>query len=199
MAGVARSGIAYGGFSGVVDRRTTYELRVRRVGIMGDRREFIFVAHYFAMPSRALLVLPAGASAIMLSMFAFADQLRPSQVVVDTEAGSLSALLIAHIVGVACSFAALLLAGTGAAGYLLAQRKLKTSLSAALKLPKLPDLEIISERGLVISAALLLGASAMGGVLIFSGDDKSLSPTAIIGIVTLVLMSSLVVLRGAVT
>ena len=71
----------------------------------------------------------------------------------------------------AASFAALLVSSTGAVGYIVAQKKLKTALNIALKLPKLPDLEVISERGLVVSAALLLGASAMGGVLIFQNEN----------------------------
>ena len=91
----------------------------------------------------------------------------PDPVVAATERGL---LLKTHISIMVFHLAAMLIAGGAGVLYLIAARKLKTSVSAALQLPKLPVLERLCERALVVATALLIGGLVTGGAAMRTSD-----------------------------
>lgn len=151
-----------------------------------------FALGFLTAPTRVLLILPVGCLALLLALTGFAR----GEVV---GAGSSRAIGILHSVCMASHLAVALVAGGAGGLYLLAVRQLKRANARAFRLPPLPLLERVSERGLVIATALLMAGLATGGAAMSHGGSTiHLShPAVVIALVSLTLLVLLFSLRLA--
>jgi len=163
------------------------------LGIWAAIASLFFLARYLTLPSRGLLVLPLAAMALLVVMASMASGPAPS----DADRGMGGWLSGTHIVFMAAHMAAIFIAGTAAAFWLLARRQLKGGELVALKLPSLPLLEAFYERGLVVSAALLIGGLATGGAAIQQSEDfELLQGTPLLGLLSMALLIIFLGLRA---
>jgi hypothetical protein len=94
-----------------------------------------------------------------------------------------------HIGFMAMHLAVMLVTGAAGGMYLTAARQLKSPTPRALRLPSLPVLERLTERGLVIATALLLGGLATGGAAMQLTRSLNLAqPSIILSLMTMVLL-----------
>ncbi len=150
-----------------------------------------FASRYLASPSRTILVLPVGGMALLVAMSSLAS---PSQAgpVVD-----LKWITQLHIGFMAMHLAVMLVAGSAGGMYLTAARQLKSPSPRALRLPSLPVLERLTERGLVIATALLLGGLATGGAAMQLSRIVNLAqPSIILALLTMILLIVALALRA---
>lgn len=139
---------------------------------------------------RALLALPMGGAALLI---AGAGLAAPP---VHTHTGS--AVTILHAVCMSAYLAAVLVAGAGGLLYLLAARQLRTATVRGFRLPALPTLDRLTERGLAVAAALLLAGVATGGIALHATHSGSvIQPTILIALVNLAVLVA--VLLGRIT
>lgn len=161
------------------------------LGVWSATAALHFALGFLAGPTRVLLVLPIGCMAILLAM---AGLVRPHAV----EQSSAQAMVILHSVCMATHLAVALVAGGAGGLYLVAVRQLKRASARAFRLPPLPLLEKVTERGLIIATALLMAGLATGGAAIASSHSISLAhPSVIIAFVNLLLLVALFSLRLA--
>ncbi len=157
----------------------------------------LFVGGQLAAPSRGLLLLPVGGMALLVAMggaFRLGAGLDPTPLV---KVGGMPWIVLVHAAFTALAQAALLLAGAGGGLYLLAERQLKRSAGPGLRLPALPTLERLTERSLIIGAALLTGGLATGGGAMQVAKDFDLGhPTAVLGLTNLGLLVLVFALRA---
>lgn len=162
------------------------------LGVWAAVASLFFLRRFLAMPSRWLLILPVGGMAILLAMAALAGHAVQQP---KAEPAKMSFIVLVHIVFMAAHMAATLVAGAAGGMYLLADRQLKTAKLSAFKLPNLPLLERLTERGLVVATALLIGGLATGGAAIqLSPGFSVLHPSALLALVN---MTLLIVILGA--
>jgi hypothetical protein len=136
----------------------------------------LFLRRYLASPSRKLLLLPAGAMAILIA----AAGLVPP---VSEELPSAGPLLVVHIVFMTAALAAHLVGVGSGLMYLIAVRQLKAGSAMALRMPALPNLDRLCERSVIIATGLLLGGLASGGVAMQTSTTFSLShPAAVLAL-----------------
>jgi ABC-type uncharacterized transport system permease subunit len=94
--------------------------------------------------------------------------------------------------------AALMAAGAAGGLYLLAVGRLKSGDPRATRLPSLPTLDRLVERGLVWGTALLTGGLATGGAAIrVSQNFQIMHPTALIGLAEMLLLVAVVTMHRA--
>jgi hypothetical protein len=156
------------------------------LGVWAAVASLFFLQRFLVMPSRWLLVLPLGGMAILLAMAALAGGALPHA---QTANQKMPLIVTVHIIFMATHLAASLLAGAAGGLYLLAGRQLKSAKPSAFKLPNLPLLENLTERGLIVATALLIGGLATGGAAIQLSPGFSLMhPTALLGLVNMTLM-----------
>jgi ABC-type uncharacterized transport system permease subunit len=107
-------------------------------------------------------------------------------------------IVIAHIVFMAFHLAATVVAAAGAGLYLIADRQLKSASASAFKLPNLPLLERVCERGLVASTALLMGGLATGGAAMqWYEHFNLLEPTVLLSLIDMAVLIVALALRAA--
>jgi hypothetical protein len=153
----------------------------------------LFASKYLAAPSRTILVLPVGGMALLVAMASLAG----SKVRVVAPHDMLWITQI-HAAFMAMHLAVILLAGSAGGMYLTASRQLKSSSPRALRLPRLPVLEKLTERALVIATALLLGGLATGGAAMQLARTINLAqPSIIFALLTMILLVLALALRAA--
>ncbi len=151
-----------------------------------------FALGFLTAPTRVLLILPVGCLALLLALAGLAR----GAVVGES---SSHAIGILHSVCMASHLAVALVAGGAGGLYLVAVRQLKSASTRAFRLPPLPLLERVSERGLVIATALLMAGLATGGAAIGRGTShiNLTHPSVVIAFVSLALLVLLFGLRLA--
>jgi hypothetical protein len=106
-------------------------------------------------------------------------------------------ITVLHIAFMAAYLGAIFIAGSAAGLYVIAARQLKTASRRAFRLPELPTLERVADRGLVIATALLMGGVATGGAAMELAHGLALTnPTIIIGLVNLALLVAVLAARA---
>lgn len=151
-----------------------------------------FVSRYLASPSRTILVLPMGGMALLVAMAALTS---PGQRVEPV--AEMAWIVRLHVGFMAAHLAMMLMAGAAGGLYLLAAAQLKSPSPRALRLPSLPRLERLTERGLVIATALLLGGLATGGAAMQLARSISLTqPSIVLAMITMVLLLVTLSLRA---
>ncbi len=150
-----------------------------------------FVSRYLASPSRTILVLPIGGMALLVAMAELASgEGAPSS-------GGTPWITRVHIVFMALHLAVMLVSGAAGGMYLTAVRQLKSPSARTLRLPSLPLLERLTERGLVIATALLMGGLATGGAAMQLSRSISLAqPSIILALATMALLVLVLALRA---
>ncbi len=153
-----------------------------------------FALGFLTAPTRVLLILPVGCLALLLALAGLA---RGGETPVG--ASSLRAIVILHSVCMASHLAVALVAGGAGGLYLIAVRQLKRASARAFRLPPLPLLERVCERGLVIATALLMAGLATGGAAIGHGSNpiNLTHPALVIAFLSLALLVLLFALRLA--
>lgn len=142
-----------------------------------------FVSRYLASPSRAILVLPVGAMALLVAMAGLAGP------VPDKPATEMIWIVRLHVVFMSAHLAAMLLAGAAGGMWLVAANQLRSPSPRALRLPSLPVVERLAERSLVIATALLLGGLATGGAAMQqTGGVNMGKPSIALALLTMVLL-----------
>jgi hypothetical protein len=150
-----------------------------------------FAAGLMTAPTRALLVLPVGAAALLLAVAGLAHHGQE-----EVGRDSLHVLTVLHSIAMAGYLAVGLVAGGAGGLFLLQQRALKRPTPRALRLPPLPVLSTLMERALIISAALLLSGLALGSVAIRHSDGVRLAhPSVVLALVNLALLTLAFFLR----
>lgn len=151
----------------------------------------LYASSFLAAPVRLLLALPLGAIALLTAVAGIASVGAPP------DDGSAHWLPLAHGACMAAHLAAMVVAGASGGLYLLVSQRLKAADPLARRLPALPVLERLLERGLVWGTALLLAGVASGGAAMrVAGDDFRLwHPTALLGIVGLLLAAAVLALH----
>ncbi|MBA2482808.1 MAG: hypothetical protein H0V44_19255 [Planctomycetes bacterium] len=163
------------------------------LGVWASVAAVLFATRFIAGPNRGLLALPIGCMAILVAMAALAGGTSDGSV--DRAANGPSVITILHIAFMATYLGAMFVAGGAAGLYLLAARQLKSASVRAFRLPELPTLERVADRGLVIATALLMGGISTGGAAMELTHGLSLAnPTIIIALVNL---GMLVLVLGA--
>lgn len=143
----------------------------------------LFAGRFLSAPSRLLLALPLGAVVLLIAIAGVASIGAPP----DDGAGSWISRV--HAGFMAAHLAALVAAGAAGALYLLAAGRLKSGDPQATKLPSLPTLERLTERGLIWGTALLISGLATGGAAIrVSHGFQLLHPTALLGLAEIALL-----------
>lgn len=151
----------------------------------------MFAGRFLAAPVRLLLALPLGAVALLVAIAGSAAGTPP-----DDGSGHWIARL--HAGFMAAHLAALVAAGGAGVVYLLAAARLKSADPLAMRLPALPVLERLIDRGLVWGAGLLIGGLAVGGAAMRVSDGfRLLHPTALIGIAELALLAAVLAVHRA--
>jgi hypothetical protein len=152
----------------------------------------LFAGRYLAAPSRLLMALPLGAVVLLVAIAGVASIGAPP------ELGTGSWISRLHIAFMAAHLAALVAAGAAGALYLLAAGRLKAGDPLATRLPTLPTLDRLTERGLVWGAALLTGGLGVGGAAIrVSHSFQLLHPTALLGLAEIVLLMAVLAVHSA--
>jgi hypothetical protein len=150
-----------------------------------------FVSRYLASPSRTILVLPVGGMALLVAMAELASGDAP-----PASEGT-SWIVRVHVAFMALHLAVMLLSGAAGGMYLTAVRQLKSPSPRALRLPSLPLLERLTERGLVIATALLMGGLATGGAAMQLKRTISLAqPSIVLALMTMALLVLVLALRS---
>ncbi len=152
----------------------------------------MFAASFLSAPGRLLLALPLGAVVLMVAIAGVASVGAPP----DEETASWISRL--HAFFMASHVAALMAAGAAGGLYLLAVGRLKSGDPRATRLPSLPTLDRLVERGLVWGTALLTGGLATGGAAIrVSQNFQIMHPTALIGLAEMILIVAVVSMHRA--
>ncbi|MDA3959241.1 MAG: hypothetical protein PF961_00500 [Planctomycetota bacterium] len=152
----------------------------------------VFLARYLTLPSRGLLVLPVGGMALLVAMASIAGPNRaaPEQAV--------PWITMVHVAFMATHMAAVLVTGAAGCLWLLTRRQLKAAAPGVLKLPSLPLSATVVDRGMVVSAALLIGGLATGGAAMQQAPDFTLAHgTPILALVAMALLIALLGLRAS--
>lgn len=150
-----------------------------------------FVNRYLASPSRAILVLPVGAMALLVAMAGFAG---PAPAKAPTE---MLWIVRLHVAFMASHLAAMLLAGAAGGMWLVAANQLRSPSPRALRLPSLPVVERLAERSLVVATALLLGGLATGGAAMQQSAGVNMGkPSIVIALLTMVLLVAALAARA---
>lgn len=152
----------------------------------------LFAGRYLAAPSRLLMALPLGAVVLLVAIAGVASIGAPP------EQGTGTWISRLHIAFMATHLAALVAAGAAGALYLLAVGRLKNGDPLATRLPTLPTLDRLTERGLVWGTALLTGGLAIGGAAArVSQSFQLLHPTALLGLAEIALLAAVLAVHGA--
>lgn len=152
----------------------------------------IFASRFLAAPARLLLALPLGAVVLLVAIAGTASIGTPP----EDGAGSWISRL--HAGFMAAHLAAVAAAGAAAGLYLLSAGRLKAGDPRATRLPSLPVLERLVERGLIWGTALLTGGLATGGAAIrVSQTFQLLHPTALLGLAEILLLATVLGLHRA--
>lgn len=152
----------------------------------------MFAGRFLAAPARLLLALPVGAMILLVAIAGFAPLGSPP------EDGAGSWISRIHAGFMASHLAAVAAAGAAGALYLVSATRLKAGDPRATRLPSLPVLERLVERGLVWGTALLTGGLATGGAAIrVSQTFQLLHPTALLGLVECLLLAAVLGLHRA--
>lgn len=144
----------------------------------------LYAGRFLAASNRVLLALPLGAVVLLVAVAGTATIGAPPDEgatwIVRVHAGFMAAHLAALVVG-----------GAAAGLYLIASARLKSADPRATRLPTLPVLERLLERGLVWGAALLTGGLATGGAAIrITHGFQLLHPTALLGLAEITLLAA---------
>lgn len=154
-----------------------------------------FVSRYLASPSRAILVLPVGAMAVLVAMAGLAGP--APDPTPDKPAGQLIWIVRVHVVFMAAHLAGMLLAGAAGGMWLVAANQLRSPSPRALRLPSLPAIERLAERSLVVATALLLAGLATGGAAMQQGGGLHMGqPSIALSLLTMVLLVAALALRA---
>ncbi|MCS6969511.1 MAG: hypothetical protein RMM29_06660 [Planctomycetota bacterium] len=138
----------------------------------------LYASTFLAAPVRLLLAVPLGALALLTAV--------AGGLAVAPDERSAHWLPLVHAACMAAQLAAMTVAGASAGLYLLAASLLKAGNPLATRLPALPALERLIERGLVWGTALLIAGIALGGAAMRLSDSfRLLHPTALLGILEL--------------
>lgn len=152
----------------------------------------MFAGRFLAAPARLLLALPLGAMVLLVAIAGV------TQVGAPPEDGAGSWISRLHAGFMAAHLAATAAAGAAGVLYLLAAGRLKAGDPRATRLPSLPVLERLVERGLVWGTALLTGGLATGGAAIrVSQTFQLLHPTALLGLAECLLLATVLGLHRA--
>jgi len=170
------------------------------IGSWAALASVFFLARFLTLPSRGLLVLPIGGMALLVAMAQMAGHLAagspPSE-----EALAPRWMTLVHVGFMATHLAAVLVTGAAGMLWLITRHQLKAAAPSALRMPSLPLSARIVRTGLVVSAALLIGGLATGGVALQGNEDFSLlHGTPLLGLVAmglLVVLLALSVSRGS--
>jgi ABC-type uncharacterized transport system permease subunit len=138
----------------------------------------LFASRFVSAPGRLIFALPLGAVALLVAVAGTASLGAPP------EDGAGSWISRVHAGFMAAHLAGLVVAGAAGGLYVVASARLKSADPRATRLPTLPVLERLLERGLVWGTALLIGGLATGGAAIrVSLTFRLLHPTALLGLV----------------
>lgn len=152
----------------------------------------MFAGRFLNAPTRLLLALPLGAVALLIAVAGTASLGAPP------EDGAGTWISRVHAGFMAAHLAAVLVAGAAGSLYLIAAARLKSADPRATRLPALPVLERLLERGMVWGAALLIGGLALGGAAIrVSQTFQLLHPTALLGLVEVCLLVAVLAMHRA--
>jgi hypothetical protein len=152
----------------------------------------LFAGRFLSAPGRLLLALPLGAIALLVAVAGVARLGAPP------DDGSGHWIARVHAGFMAAHLAALVAAGAAGGLYLVAARRLKRGDPLATRLPALPAIERLTERGLVWGTALLIGGLATGGAAIRVAQGfQLLHPTALLGLAELVLLAAVLSVHRA--
>jgi hypothetical protein len=145
----------------------------------------LFAGRFLTAPARLLLMLPLGAMILLVAIVGVTEVGAPP------EDGSGSWISRVHAGFMAAHLAAVATAGAAGALYLLTSRRLKSGDPRVSRLPSLPVLERLAERGLIWGTALLIGGLATGGAAArVSHAFQLLHPTALLGIAECMLLAT---------
>jgi hypothetical protein len=143
----------------------------------------LFAGRFLSASSRLLFALPLGALALLVAVAGTASLGAPP------EDGAGSWISRVHLGFMAAHLAAIVAAGTGGGLYVLASARLKSADPRATRLPTLPVLERLIERGLIWGTSLLIGGLATGGAAVRVAESFHLfHPTAILGVMECILL-----------
>ncbi len=152
----------------------------------------LFAGRYLTVPSRLLMALPLGAVVLLVAIAGIASVGAPP----EQDTGSWISRV--HIAFMTAHLAALVAAGAAGALYLLVVGRLKAGDPLATRLPTLPTLDRLTERGLVWGTALLTGGLGVGGAAIrVSQNFQLLHPTALLGLAEMALLMAVLAVHGA--
>ena len=143
----------------------------------------LFLSRFLTAPSMSLLSLPIGATVLVvaMSMGLFGEFAEKPDIG--------HPIIWAHIIFMTVYLGGMLVTGAASGLYLVAARQLKDATSRALRLPSLPELHMVSYRGLVITSAMLLGGIATGGAAWGGGDWTVLiRPAPLLSLLSMVIM-----------
>lgn len=150
----------------------------------------LFAGRFLNAPSRLLFALPLGAVALLIAVAGTASLGAPP------EDGTGSWISRVHIGFMAANLAAIVVAGAAGGLYVLAAARLKSADPRATRLPTLPVLERLIERGLIWGTALLIGGLATGGAAMrVSQTFRLVHPTALLGLAGFVLLVTVLALH----
>lgn len=152
----------------------------------------LFAGRFVSAPTRLLFALPLGAAALLVAVAGTATLGAPPE---GEDATWISRV---HAAFMAAHLAGLLVAGAAGGLRMVAATRLKSADPRATRLPALPTLERLLDRGLVWGAALLIGGLATGGAAMrVSPDFRLLHPTALLGLAELGLLLAVLVWHRA--
>ena len=160
------------------------------LGLWAAVAGLLFAAGWLSGPTRGLLALPVGCMAILLTMAGVATP-TPAEAGVGTRA-----VIIVHAACMAAHLAAALVAGGAGGLWLITARLLKSAQPRALRLPTLPLLATLTERGLIVAVALLMAGVATGGAALQLSPQVSLwHPSILLALLSCLLLVVSLALR----
>lgn len=158
------------------------------VGLWSGLVSLVFLRRFLASPSRKLLLLPVGAMALLVAGAGLAP--------IPEADSSAQVIIVIHIIFMTATMAAQLIAGGAGMLYLIAVHQLKEGSALALRMPALPKLERLSERGMIVSTGLLLGGLATGGVAMQHTSTFTLThPAAVLALLDMAILVLALALR----
>lgn len=158
------------------------------VGLWSGLVSLVFLRRYLAAPSRKLLILPMGAMALLVALAGLAPAPEADS--------SARVIIVIHVIFMTATLAAQLVAGGAGMLFLVAVRQLKEGSALALRMPALPKLERLSERGMIVSTGLLLGGLATGGVAMQHSTTFTLThPAAVLALLDMAILVLALALR----
>ena len=161
------------------------------LGLWAAVAGLLFAAGWLSGPTRGLLALPVGCMAILLTM---AGAATPSPI--DEGGVGTRAVIIVHATCMAAHLAASLVAGASGGLLLITSHLLKSAQPRALRLPNLPLLATLTERALVVAAALLMAGVAAGGAALQLSPQFNLwHPSIILALLSCILLVVALALR----